>query len=64
LQCGVFNQSNTDYYRTDAGGHLDLIDASKYLVLAVNFGELLAPEQNVELQQNQFKRPFENGVAV
>jgi hypothetical protein len=45
LRTGVFNSKQTDYLRTERTGHLDLIDALKYVVLNLRWNELIRPDQ-------------------
>ena len=45
LPTGVFNSKQTDYLRTERTGHLDLIDALKYMVLNLRWNELIRPDQ-------------------
>lgn len=45
LRTGVFNAKQTDYLGTERTGHLDLIDALKYVVLNLRWNELIRPDQ-------------------
>jgi hypothetical protein len=51
LKAGVFNASGSDYMRTRDGGHLDLIDATKYVIL------------NMRWHEAPFGRPKEQAVG-
>ncbi|MGC1409599.1 MAG: hypothetical protein WA864_11710 [Acetobacteraceae bacterium] len=58
LKTGVFNSKMNDYLRTEKTGHLDLIDALKYVVLNLRWNELIRPDQpnqRGELRQGQIR---------
>jgi hypothetical protein len=56
LRTGVFNAKMNDYLRTDRTGHLDLVDAAKYLALGVRWRELLhEPPPEVNLRHDQLR---------
>ncbi|PJI40402.1 terminase family protein [Ferrovibrio sp.] len=55
LETGVWNKSRNDYVRNDAVGHLDAMEACKYLVNSMNWNEALY--RKIELAPNQRLTP-------
>lgn len=55
LAAGVFNASGSDYLRTQTGGHLDLIDALKYLNLNTRWHENVMGTAKDEVGQGQMR---------
>jgi hypothetical protein len=64
LKAGVFNERGTEYLRTAKSGHLDLLDAIKYMNLNVRWGELPTGESNDGLLPGQMRLgPFRNSTT-
>lgn len=53
LKAGVYNQKNTDYVRTERGGHLDLLSALVYLNLNLRWTEILNQQGPQPLKANE-----------
>jgi hypothetical protein len=55
LAAGVFKSKpgSTEYLRTEKGGHLDLIDALKYVNLNTRWNEVLRPKPTDDLRPGQ-----------
>jgi hypothetical protein len=59
LLTGIFNSKGTDYLRTERTGHLDLIDALKYLNTNLRWSELPRGPAKEGMKANQmYVGPF------